>query len=112
MPAVEWSAAVQALPSSHAVPSGLAGFEHAPVAGLQVPASWHWSGAGQATALPPVQTPPRRASPWVPWLPSLPAAPFCVAGFEQPAVDGLHAPALWRWSATHTTGLAPVQVPP
>src|SRR5947207_2718754 len=35
------SVCVQALPSLHAVPSILAGSEHAPVAGLQVPAVWH-----------------------------------------------------------------------
>src|SRR5213079_2734367 len=35
------SVCVQALPSLHAVPSILAGSEHAPVAGLQVPAMWH-----------------------------------------------------------------------
>src|SRR5438309_455197 len=54
MPAVHappWqvSVAVQALWSSHAAPSVLLGFEHSPVAGLHVPASWHWSGAGQVT---------------------------------------------------------------
>src|SRR5436190_1737894 len=31
----------QASPSSHAAPSALAGFEHSPVAGSQMPASWH-----------------------------------------------------------------------
>src|SRR5438552_1129894 len=112
MPAVQWSAAVQALPSSHAVPSGLAGSEHAPVAGLQVPGSWHWSGAGQTTALAPVQTPAWQVSLWVHRLPSLQAVPFGLAGFAQTPVDGLHVPAVWHWSATHTTGLAPVQVPP
>jgi hypothetical protein len=34
---------VQALPSLHAVPSALVGFEHTPVAGLHVPTLWHWS---------------------------------------------------------------------
>ena len=43
------SACVQALPSLHAVPLGLAGFEQAPVAGSQVPAVWHWSLAVQTT---------------------------------------------------------------
>jgi hypothetical protein len=32
---------VQALPSSHGLPFALAGFEHVPFAGLQVPAAWH-----------------------------------------------------------------------
>src|SRR5437870_1008065 len=31
----------QASPSSHGAPSALAGFEHSPVAGLHMPASWH-----------------------------------------------------------------------
>jgi hypothetical protein len=35
------SPCVHALPSLHVVPSAAAGFEHAPVAGLQVPATWH-----------------------------------------------------------------------
>jgi hypothetical protein len=35
------SPAVQALPSLHDVPSGAAGFEHMPFAGLHVPAVWH-----------------------------------------------------------------------
>jgi hypothetical protein len=40
-PAVQASPAVQALLSLHPVPSGAAGLEQAPVAGLQVPATWH-----------------------------------------------------------------------
>src|SRR3989442_1776010 len=48
---------VQALPSVHALPSGLAGFEHAPVAGLHVPGLWHWSWAGHTTAFPPGRAP-------------------------------------------------------
>jgi hypothetical protein len=35
------SLCVHAFPSLHAVPSGEAGFEHAPVDGSQVPATWH-----------------------------------------------------------------------
>src|SRR5262249_5973257 len=37
-------------------PSALAGLEQVPVAGLQVPAAWHWSWAVQATGVP-AQTP-------------------------------------------------------
>ena len=44
---------VQRLPSLQAVPFGTAGFEHCPVEGLQVPATWHGSLAAQTTALPP-----------------------------------------------------------
>lgn len=40
-PAWHVSACVQALPSLHVVPSVFAGFEQAPVAESQVPASWH-----------------------------------------------------------------------
>jgi hypothetical protein len=41
-----------------AVPFDADGLEHAPVAGLQVPATWHWSLAVHTTALEPVHTPP------------------------------------------------------
>src|SRR5439155_1901071 len=51
------SSVVQASPSLQAVPLAFAGFEHAPVAGLQVPAVWHWSEAVQAARLPPVHWP-------------------------------------------------------
>jgi hypothetical protein len=51
------SVCVQASASSHAVPSGDAGSEHTPVAGSQVPASWHWSLAVHTTGSAPVHTP-------------------------------------------------------
>src|SRR5687768_10189494 len=44
-PASHASLRVQVLPSLHALPSAFAGFEHAPVVGSHVPASWHWSDA-------------------------------------------------------------------
>jgi hypothetical protein len=49
MPA--WQEALPAPPSPlvQAVPSDFGGFEHAPVAGLQVPTSWHWSEAAHMT---------------------------------------------------------------
>jgi hypothetical protein len=40
---------VQAFPSSQPVPFGFAGLLQRPVAGLQVPAVWHWSRAVQVT---------------------------------------------------------------
>jgi hypothetical protein len=40
-PAWQVSVWVQAFPSLQGVPFALAGFEQAPVSGLQVPASWH-----------------------------------------------------------------------
>ena len=68
-PDMHMSVCVQPLVSSQAVPSVLAGFEHVPVDGLQVPAVWHESDAVQVTALP-VQLPPLQASPVVQALPS------------------------------------------
>jgi hypothetical protein len=49
----DWHASVwvQALPSSQARPSGSGGFVQMPVDGLQAPAVWHWSGAGQVTPM-------------------------------------------------------------
>jgi hypothetical protein len=44
-------------PSEHAVPSGAFGFVHAPLAGTQVPATWHSSLAVQVTAGPATQVP-------------------------------------------------------
>jgi hypothetical protein len=41
------SVCVQAFPSLHVVPFVFAGFEHTPVFGSHVPASWHWSDAVQ-----------------------------------------------------------------
>src|SRR5439155_454128 len=66
---------VQALPSLQAVPSSFAGFEQVPLAGSQVPASWHWSGAAQTTGLLPVHTPLSQVSVWVQASPSLQAVP-------------------------------------
>jgi hypothetical protein len=51
------SVCVQAFPSLQAVPFAAFGFEQVPVAGLHVPATWHWSLAVQVTGLPGSQTP-------------------------------------------------------
>jgi hypothetical protein len=51
------SPVVQTLGVLHEVPSGTLGLLHAPVAGLHVPAEWHWSRATQRTALLPTQLP-------------------------------------------------------
>jgi hypothetical protein len=56
-PAWQVSLCVQALPSLQVVSFGFGGFEHWPVAGLHVPGSWHWSGAGQTTGFAPVHVP-------------------------------------------------------
>jgi hypothetical protein len=56
-PAWQLSVCVQALPSLQVSSFGFAGFEQAPLDGLQVPASWHWSDAVHVFALAPVQMP-------------------------------------------------------
>jgi hypothetical protein len=67
---------VQALPSLQVVPFAAAGFEQAPVDGLQVPAVWHWSCAVHVTGLPPVQTPAWQVSVCVQAFPSLHTVPL------------------------------------
>lgn len=62
---------VQASPSLHTVPLGAGGLEQAPVAGLHVPATWHWSPGVHTTGFDPAQTPPWQASFLVQALPSL-----------------------------------------
>ena len=57
VPARQVSPSVHAFASLQTVASGAAGFEQAPVAGLQVPATWHWSEAAQVTGVPVPQTP-------------------------------------------------------
>lgn len=67
---------VHAFPSLQALPLALIGFEHEPVAGLQVPATWHWSCAVQVTAGPAMQWPaPSQVSPAVQRLLSVQAVP-------------------------------------
>src|SRR6266403_992324 len=87
------SPVVQGLPSSHDVPSAFVGFEQAPVAGLHVPASWHWSCALHVADVPDVQAPAWHVSPTVHRLPSSHAAPLVLAGFEQERVVGSQVPA-------------------
>src|SRR5438093_419631 len=88
LPSLQVSIGVQALPSLHAVPSTLAGLEHAPFAGSQVPAVWHWSEAEQVTGLEPVQVPLWQVSLCVQALPSSHAVPLAAAGLEQAPVLG------------------------
>src|SRR5712691_5581536 len=64
-PAWQVSVCVQAFPSVQVLPFGLSGLEQVPLAGSQVPASWHWSSAVQTTGLVPVQTPAWQESLWV-----------------------------------------------
>ena len=90
----------------------MAGLEQVPLAGSQMPASWHWSEALHTTGLAPVQAPARQVSVWVQALPSSQVLPFAFSGLEQVPVAGLHVPASWHWSsAVQVTGFAPVQTP-
>jgi hypothetical protein len=111
-PATHASLWVQTLPSLHTVPSGFAGSEHVPVAGLQVPAVWHWSLAVQSTGLAPTQVPEKQTSVRVQRLLSLHEVPFGFRGWEQVPVAGSQVPAVWHWlSGVHVRGVPPVQTP-
>src|SRR6185436_12414504 len=94
LPAWHASACVQAVPSLQAVPSAAAGLEHAPVAGSQVPAVWHWSLAVHVTGLEPTHVPLWHASACVQAVPSLHAVPSVAAGLEQAPVAGSQVPAV------------------
>jgi hypothetical protein len=87
---------VQALPSLHDVPSGASGLLHVPLAGSQVPATWHWSCATHGTGSAPVQVPERQVSLRVQASPSSQATPSGRAGFEHSPVRGLQVPASWH----------------
>src|SRR5262245_7751675 len=97
IPPVQRSGCVHSLPSLQVVPSGLAGFEQMPVAGLQTPAMWHWSLAVHTTPVPGVQTPARQLSACVQEFPSLhdvpSAARVCVhcASEQASTVHGLRS---------------------
>src|SRR5438552_2394813 len=113
VPPWQVSLSVQASPSLHPVPSALAGFEHSPVPGLQVPASWHCSGAGQVTEVPAVHVPPWQVSLSVQASPSSHPARRSSDLFEQVAVSGSQVPASWHWSgAVQATEVPAVHVPP
>jgi hypothetical protein len=100
------------LSTAQNTPFPFGGYEQAPLAELQVPASWHESGAGQTTGLPPTHVPFWQVSVWVHASPSLQAVPLAASGFVQTPVVGLHVPARWHWSsAVQTTGFVPTQTP-
>jgi len=96
VPVWQASLCVQALPSLQAAPFDLAGLEHAPVLGSQVPAMWHWSEAVQTLGLAPVHTPLWQVSVCVQASPSLQVVPLGAAGVEQVPVEGLQVPATWH----------------
>src|SRR6266571_5228375 len=80
VPLWQVSVCVQALPSSHAVPSVAVGLEEMPVAGSHVPVTWHWPSAVQVTGLLPTQVPLWQVSVWVQALPSSHGVP---SGWEE-----------------------------
>jgi hypothetical protein len=94
----DWQVSVRVhkSPSLQDVPSGLAGSEQAPVAGLHTPASWHWSEGVQITGSKPVQVPDWQVSVWVQKSPSSQVDPSGFAGLVQTPVAGLQLPALWH----------------
>src|SRR5882724_10306213 len=74
-PASQVSVCVQALPSSHGAPLGLAGLLQMPDAGSQAPAVWHWSATVHTTGFTPTQMPASQASVCVQASPSSHGAP-------------------------------------
>ncbi len=102
----------QALPSLHEVPSATVGLLQTPVAGLHVPATWHWSDAVHVTLPAAVQRPAWQVSLRSQAFPSLHAVPLAIVGFVHWPVLGLHVPATWHWSdAVHVTVLPAMQAP-
>ena len=119
-PAWQLSVRVHALLSLHAVPFAAAGFEHTPVAGLHVPATWHWSDAVHVTGVPAAQVPFWHVSAPLHRLLSAQLVPFAtgvcvhaplasqasaVHGFpssQLPAAD-VHVP-FWHVPVPHTLG--------
>jgi hypothetical protein len=93
--APDWqvSGPVHAFPSLHELPFVFGGFEQTPVAGLHVPATWHWSGIGHITKLPPVQTPAWQLDVPLQASLSLHDAPFALGGFEHAPASVPQAPA-------------------
>jgi hypothetical protein len=75
LPPTHVSVWVQALSSSHGVPSAFAGSEQMPVAGSHTPASWHCPEAMQTIGSEPTHTPAAQVSVWVHALPSSQAVP-------------------------------------
>jgi len=111
-PAMQLSTMVHALPSLQAVPSGLPGLEHMPVAALQVPTSWHASSAVHVMGLLPWQLPAWHVSVWVHASPSLQALPSAFCGLVHSPVPGLQVPTSWQLSVGgHVMAAPPTQVP-
>jgi hypothetical protein len=70
------------------------------------------SPAGQPSVLTPTHAPARQLSDCVQAIPSLHGEPSATVGFEHRPVCESQAPAWWHaFSASHTTGFPPVQLP-
>src|SRR5438552_1279872 len=112
LPFWQLSLCVQALPSLQLVPLAAVGLEHLPVAGSQVPATWHWSKAVQTTGLDPTQLPFWQLSLCLLAWPSLQLVLLASPARRSSDLAGSHVPATWHWSkAVQTTGLDPTQLP-
>ena len=98
--------------SLHMVLSALAGFEQAPVPMSQVPALWHWSSGKHSTGLPLMHAPFWQASPVVQAFMSLHDVESTLLTNEHVPLPALHVPPVWHWLGVHTTGFAPMHVPP
>src|SRR5262245_14660299 len=83
-PPRQTSPCVQALPSLQVLPSGFGGSEQIPVAGLHVPALWHWSEAVHTTGVPAWQAPFWHISAPLQALPSLQLVPLATGVCVQP----------------------------
>src|SRR2546427_304459 len=106
-PASQVSVCVQALPSSHGAPLGLAGLLQKPDAGSQPPAVWLWSAAVHTTGLAPTQAPASQVSVRVQALPSSDRARVGLGGMVD--VGGrrmLKAEGGDWWAGGDTTGVA------
>jgi hypothetical protein len=88
------------------------GLLQAPVEGLQVPATWHWSEAVHWIGLEPTHTPDWHVSVCVQALPSSQAAPSLFAGLEQSPVPESQTPTSWHeLDAVQMVGLEPTHTP-
>jgi hypothetical protein len=94
VPAWQVSVTVQALPSSHAAPLVLLGFEQLPLAGLHVPALWHWSEGVHTTGFEPVHVPVWQVSVCVQAFVSLQLVPLGRGESPHSPVPVLHTPTL------------------
>jgi hypothetical protein len=90
----------------------LAGFEHMPLPGLQMPMSWQRSLAVHVIGFAPTQRPAWQESVWVHLSLSSQPAPLPLAGFEHAPVPASQVPATWHWSlAVQLLRFAPWHAP-